>query len=203
LARGLTASDDEQERIQLVVHAATSFQKAEVLFKKRMFAAAELEAKRAHDDDPEQSDYLALLAWIQANKPNADSQLPQILDTLNLAVKMGPENEKNRFYRAQVLSRLGRHREALADYRFVVSKNPHHIDALRELRIWEMRRKGQESSPPLRGSSLRSSSPPPGGSRRPSDPHYPARTSTTPSPNSRRSQNPTPKGGMLSKFFKR
>ena len=203
LARGLTASDDEQERIQLVVHAATSFQKAEVLFKKRMFAAAELEAKRAHDDDPEQSDYLALLAWIQANKPNSETQLPQILDRLNLAVKMGPENEKNRFYRAQVLSRLGRHREALADYRFVVSKNPHHIDALRELRIWEMRRKGQESSPPLRGNGLRSSSPPPVGSRRPSDPHHPARTSTTPSPNSRKSQNPTPKGGMLSKFFKR
>jgi curved DNA-binding protein CbpA len=203
LTLGPSAGDDEQERIQVVVHAATSFQKAEVLFKKRMFAAAEIEAKHAHENDPEQSDYLALLAWIRANKPNSEAQLPQILDKLNLAVKMGPESEKNRFYRAQVLSRLGRHREALADYRFVVSKNPHHIDALRELRIWEMRRKGQESTPPVRGSALRSSSPPPAGSRRPSDPRHPARTSTTPTPNNHKSQNPTPKGGVLSKFFKR
>ena len=203
LTHGSIPIDVEQERIQLVIRAATSFQKAEVLFKKRMFAAAELEAKRAQENDPEQPDYLALLAWIQANKPNSEAQLPQILDRLNEALKRGPESEKNHFYRAQVLSRLGRNREALADYRFVVSKNPHHIDALRELRIWEMRRKGQESLPPVRGIGTRSSSPVPSASRRPSDPHHPTRTSTTPAPSNRRSQTPTPKGGMLSKFFKR
>ncbi len=203
LTHGSTPADFEQERIQLVIHAATSFQKAEVLFKKRMLAAAELEARRAHENDPEQADYLALLAWIQASKPNSEDQLPQLLDQLNEAAKMGPESEKTRFYRAQVLSRLGRHREALADYRFVVSKNPHHIDALREIRIWEMRRKGQESSPPARGIGSRSSSSVPSASRRPSDPRHPARTSTTPAPSNRRSQSLTPKGGMFSKFFKR
>jgi curved DNA-binding protein CbpA len=203
LLREPKSMDGEQERIQLVLHAATSFQKAEVLFKKRMFAAAELEAKRASEDDPEQADYLALLAWIRANKPNMEAQYPQVLEQLNEAVKMAPESAKNRFYRAQVLSRLGRHREAVADYRFVVSKNPHHIDALREIRIWEMRRKGQESSAPGHGVGSRSSSPASSASRRPSDPRYPARMSTTPAPSNRSSQNPSPKGGVLSKFFKR
>ena len=199
LSQGIAAADDEQQRIQAVVHAATSYQKAEVLFKKRMLAAAELEAARAHESDPDQADYLALLAWIQASKPNAELQLPQVLDQLNRALRMEPESEKTHFYRAQVLSRLGRQREALADYRFVVSKNPHHIDALRELRIWEMRRKGHESTLPP--GAARTSSPAPGASRRPSDPRNPVRTSTTPSP--RQPQSLSPKPGMLSKLFKR
>ena len=203
LAHGLNPVDEEQQRIQTVIHAATSFQKAEVLLKKRMLAAAELEAKRAHESDPEQADYLALLAWIQASKPNSEMQLPHVLDQLNQAVKMDPESEKTHFYRAQVLSRLGRQREAVSDYRFVVSKNPHHIDALREIRIWEMRRKGQESAPPAGGVGSRTSSPVPGGSRRPSDPRHPVRASTTPAPATRQPQSITPKGGMLSKFFKR
>ncbi len=201
LAHKLTPEDDEQQRIQAVVQAATSFQKAEVLFKKRMLAAAELEARRAHESDPEQADYLALLAWIQASKPNSELQLPQVLDQLNQALRMEPESEKTHFYRAQVLSRLGRQREALGDYRFVVSKNPHHIDALREIRIWEMRRKGQESAPPAGAIGARKSSPAPGASRRPSNPRKPVRTSTTPAP--RRTQSVSPKPGMLSKLFKR
>ena len=201
LTHKLTSEDDEQQRIQVVVQAATSFQKAEVLFKKRMLAAAELEAKRAHESDPEQADYLALLAWIQASKPNSELQLPQVLDQLNQALRVEPESEKTHFYRAQVLSRLGRQREALADYRFVVSKNPHHIDALREIRIWEMRRKGQQSAPPSGPIGARNSSPAPGPSRRPSDPRNPVRTSTTPTP--RRPQSLTPKAGVFSKLFKR
>jgi curved DNA-binding protein CbpA len=201
LTRGTDELDEEQAHIQQIIQAATSFQKAEVLFKKRMLPAAEIEAMRAHENDPEQADYIALLAWIHASQPNSDPQLPQILDKLNEAVRMSPEREKIRFYRGQVLSRLGRHREALSDYRFVVSKNPYHIDSLREIRLWEMRRKGQQSSPPT--ARTRSVSPGPGGSRRTSDPQHPARTSSAPAPSKGKSQPPVTKGGMLSKFFKR
>jgi len=199
LVRGLSGVDDEQQKVQAVIQAATSFQKAEVLFRKRMFAAAELEAKHAHESDPGQADYLALLAWIQANKPNSEGQLLSILDRLNEALRIDSGSEKTHFYRAQVLTRLGRQREALADYRFVVSKNPHQIDALREIRIWEMRHKGRDTLPGE--SSGRASSPAPSPSRHPSDSRQTARTSTTPTAEHRSSQNPKP--GMLGKFFKR
>ena len=199
LLRGPSSADDEQQRVHAVIQAATSFQKAEVLFKKRMFAAAELEAKHAHESDPDQADYLALLAWIQANKPNSEGQLPSILDRLNEALRIDSGSEKTHFYRAQVLTRLGRQREALADYRFVVSKNPHQIDALREIRIWEMRRKGRDTLPGE--SSRRASSPAPSPSRHPSDSKQTARISNSPTAENRPSQ--TPKPGMLGKFFKR
>ncbi len=145
-AQGMTRQVDEQHRIQEIVNAATCFQKAEVFLKKRMLGPAEQEAKRAHESDPEQADYLALLSWIQANKPDSAAKLPEILAQLSAAVHMSPESEKIRFYRAQVLTRLGRHLEAVNDYRLVVAKNPHNIDAQREIRLWEMRQHGAHAA---------------------------------------------------------
>jgi tetratricopeptide (TPR) repeat protein len=139
LSQGVADGQDEQHRIQQIVNASTCFQKAEVLLKKRMLAAAEEEARRAYENDPEQADYLALLAWIQANKSDSVPLLPEILAQLNVAVRMNPDSEKARFYRAQVLTRLGRNLEAVIDYKFVVAKNPRNIDAQREIRLWEMR----------------------------------------------------------------
>lgn len=139
--------DREQQRIQEIVNAATWFQKAEVLLKKRMLDAAEQEASRAHQADPEQADYLALLAWIRANRSDSAAELPDLLVQLNVAVAMSPESEKVRFYRAQVLTRLGRNAEAVLDYKFVVSRNPHNIDAQREIRLWEMRQQKPSTAP--------------------------------------------------------
>lgn len=161
LGHGVTVSDeeDEQKRIHEIINAATSFQKAEVLLKKRMLEAAEKEARRAHESDPGQADYLALLAWINASKAESTALLPESLSQLNLAVAMNPESDKIRFYRAQVLSRLGKKQEALTDYKFVVTKNPHNIDAQRELRLSEMR-KSQVSSPTPVAAQQQSGAPP-------------------------------------------
>ena len=165
--------EDEQKRIHEIINAATSFQKAEVLLKKRMLAAAEKEARLAHESDPGQADYLALLAWINANKPESPGLLPESLAQLNMAVAMSPENDKIRFYRAQVLSRMGKTKEALTDYKFVVTKNPRNIDAQRELRLSEMRK--SQITPP----------------------------NPTPESAPQQSSAPQSKGGVFSKFFKR
>jgi curved DNA-binding protein CbpA len=198
------SEQDEQQRIHEIVNAATSFQKAEVFFKKRMLAAAEQEARRAYEADPEQAEYLALLAWINANKPDSANLLSDVLFQLNTAVRMSPESEKTRFYRAQVLSRLGRNLEAVADYKFVVGKNPHNIDAQRELRLWEMRQKklqtGGFGSRESAGRASQNFAQGPGAMRATSPGH-----STSPAPASSQSQqNPAPsKGGVFSKLFKK
>ena len=201
--RGTEAADDEERRIHEIVNAATSFQKAEVLFKKKMLAAAEIEARRAYENDPEQADYLALLAWINANKPDSAEHLVEILIQLNTALRMSPENEKARFYRGQVLARLGRNLEAVNDYRFVVSKNPHNIDALREIRLWEMRQKAQPARQPSKegGDHLSPSSP--DATMRQSRPMQSAHPRPTPAHGQQRQEGPVRKSSMLSKLFKR
>ncbi len=203
MGRSDEIADEEQQRIHEIVNAATSFQKAEVLFKKRMLAAAEIEARRAHESDPEQADYLALLAWINANKPNSAECLPKILIQLNTAVNMSPENEKARFYRGQVLSRLGRNLEAVNDYKFVVSKNPRNIDALREIRIWEMRHKAQPAGPSLRDTGGRTTQPGSAASMRSNRTVQSIRPTPTPAQGQPHKNSPSPKSSMLSRLFKR
>jgi curved DNA-binding protein CbpA len=144
---------EDQEQVQRVLRAATAYQKALVLLKRQSLEAAEQEAKLAAETDPEQADYIGLLAWIQSMKPNAD--LPLLVVKLDKAVDMEENNLRVRWYRGQLLKRLGKEGRAQHDFRFILERDPKHVDAQREVRLFEMRRasgKGK-SDPPGRSSS--------------------------------------------------
>jgi curved DNA-binding protein CbpA len=173
---------EEQEEVLRVVRAATSFQKAQVLLKRSNLAAAEAEARQALADDPEQADHVALVAWIDASKPNAD--LEAVLKVLNGCVKREEVNLRARWYRGQILKRLGQVRRAVEDFRYIVERDPRHVDAQRELRLHDMTRTGRN----LGGN--KTTHPPAGDSIRP------RRTSSNPPP-------PPEKGGFFGKFFKK
>lgn len=131
---------DDQEQVARVLRAAGAYQRAEILLKKRALDAAEREAKIAMEGDPDQSDHLALYAWILASKPERGESGEDPIGLLNRAVELGPKNERARFWRGQVLKRAGRLEEATRDFRWVAQNNPRHVDAARELRLHEMRR---------------------------------------------------------------
>jgi curved DNA-binding protein CbpA len=131
-------SADEQERVQAVIRAATAYQRAEVFFKKQNFEAAEREARRAVEEDPEQADYVALLAWLESLKPGAN--LEAIIGQLNEAVHREATNQRARFYRGQLYKRLGKDARAINDFRAIIEQNPHHLEAAREIRLFEMRK---------------------------------------------------------------
>jgi curved DNA-binding protein CbpA len=169
---------EEQEEVLRVVRAATAFQKAQVLLKRNNLLAAEAEARKALADDPSQADHIALVAWIDASKPNAD--LEALLKVLNECVKQEAANLRVLWYRGQLLKRLGHERRALEDFRNIVERDPRHVDAQRELRLHELQRGSGKSD----------------------------RKSLTPSASNRtrRSNNPPPpadKGGFFGKLFKK
>lgn len=150
------ASADEQEKVQQVLRAAQSFQKAEVLLKKRdLQGAAEL-AKKAADDDPEQADYLALYAWVTSQLPERleQNRYDDLIQILDRCVAMEPDNLRCRWYRGQLHKRAEHVKLAIKDFRWVLEKNPRHVDAQREVRLYEMRRQTghavKPSSPPKR-----------------------------------------------------
>ena len=161
-------SGDEQEQVARVLRAASAHQRAEILLKRNQLDAAEREAKVAMDGDPEQSDHLALYAWIVANKPDraASARYDDLIALLNRAVELGPKNERARFWRGEVLKRAGRLEQAIKDFRWVAQSNPRHVDAAREVRLFERRRgdpardssRDRISTPP-RGRTLSSSGP--------------------------------------------
>ncbi len=160
-------SAEEQEQVQRVIRAATAFQKAEVLMKRNNNAAALEEARRALELDPTQADYIALLAWVESSQLNAN--LDEILARIEKAQRMEPNNTRIRWYRGSILKRQGKSGKAVGDFRFIVENDPRHVDAQREIRLYEMRKAEQrrtgQKSPSDRPSGQpapRSSLPPAG-----------------------------------------
>jgi tetratricopeptide (TPR) repeat protein len=170
---------DEAEQVHKVLKATSAFQKAEVLLKRGNLALAEKEALVAFENDPSQADHVALHVWIQSQKPGAD--VTALAAELEKAVKLEPNNLRARWYRGQLLKRMGRLREAVQDFRFIVERDPRHTDAHREVRLYAMR----------------------SGARPPSDP--PSRKSLTPPPSQGRGRStpPAKPGGLLNKLFKK
>ena len=178
---------DEAEQVQRVLKATNAFQKAEVLLKRGNLALAEREALIAFQNNPSQADHIALHVWIQAQKPSAD--LTDLAVQLEKAAKTEPNNLRVRWYRGQLLKRLGRNREALHDFRFIVERDPRHTDAHREVRLYAMRRGNRPPSDPPNTSPSQPAGPDSQGGRRSSAPN---KTSTPPG-----------KPGLLNKLFKK
>ena len=174
-------SVEEQEEVQRVVRAATAFQKAEVLMKRNNTLAALDEARKAVELDPSQADYIALLAWVESTQLNVN--LEEILARVEKAQRMEPNNIRIRWYRGSLLKRLGKNGKAIGDFRFIVESDPRHVDAQREIRLYEMRKAEQRRT----------------GQKSPSDrpSGQPARTSLPPASSS------SGEVGRFGKWFKR
>jgi curved DNA-binding protein CbpA len=141
LGIGVESGDSEQAQVERVLRAAESFQKAEILLKKRDLEGAERLAALAVAGDKDQPEYAALYAWIRARKTGASAQdIAASLDVLKGAVAKQNNNVKMRYYYAGVLKLAGHDNAALREFKFVADNDPSNLDAARELRLAEMRR---------------------------------------------------------------
>jgi len=182
-----SGSPDVRETVAKVIEAATDFQKAEVCLRRSDYAQAEVLCRKALEADGTQPDYLAMLAWLLALKPEnqtADKTKDSIA-MLDRAIAMSGRSEKAYFWRGMLNKRLGRAELAFRDFKTSAELNPRNIDAAREVRLHRMRRGPRSSSPPPLNSSR--SVPPPGSAR--------------PKPNSVRPEEPKP--SLLGRFFKK
>jgi tetratricopeptide (TPR) repeat protein len=132
---------EQQQEIANVLGATVEYQKAEICLRKNDLAQAEVLARHALELDPNQADYVALVAWLEALKPSA--QTPEGtqagIDDLDRALKMNERCERAYFYRAMLYKRQHRNGLAFKDFQKVAELNPKNIDAQRELRLYEMR----------------------------------------------------------------
>ncbi|MBV9946079.1 MAG: tetratricopeptide repeat protein [Myxococcales bacterium] len=154
LAEG-SGSPETQATLAKVVDAATSFQKAEVCFRRNDYAQAETFCRKAVDDDPTQPDYHAMLAWLGSLKP--ENQTPEktqaSIQALERAIAMSDRCEKAYFWRGMLYKRLGKNEAAVRDFRRAAELNPRNIDAVREVRLYHMRGGRRSSGPPAKRST--------------------------------------------------
>ena len=143
------ATPDDQAKIQAILEAATEFQKAEFLLKRNMGDPQAYEIiKRCVALDSEQADYLATLAWLDAQRPEWLSREKTLEKTLVLdrCIQKNPNCERAFFYRGMLYKRADEPNKALKDFKKAAELNPRNLDAMREVRLHNMR--GGVSKPP-------------------------------------------------------
>jgi len=159
LKSGQTAADD-QEKLARVVDAAVEFQKAEILLKKNDLAGAEQLAAKAAEADPDQPEYLTLLTWIRAmrrgdppaiREGQVSTHYDDLIGILDDVLAKETRFERALYYRGVLLKRSGRTEKALVDFRLAAEVNPKNLDAVREVRLYEMRKRGPAGAAPKGG----------------------------------------------------
>ncbi len=123
--------------IERALSAELAFQKAESFLARGNITAAVREAMIALEHDPTRAEHIALHAWLSALKPGADER--PIGLAFARALKASQTSVKVHWYRGLFLKRTGRHAAALQEFRFVCERDRRHIDAAREVRIYEQR----------------------------------------------------------------
>jgi hypothetical protein len=156
------ATPEDQQKIQAILEAATEFQKAEFLLKRNMNDPQAYDiVRRCVFLDNEQADYIATLAWLDAQKPEwlgREKTLEKCL-VLDRCIQMNPNCERAFFYRGLLYKRAEEASKALKDFKKAAELNPRNLDAMREVRLHNMR--GGNTKPPPGAGTRTSKAPPP------------------------------------------
>jgi tetratricopeptide (TPR) repeat protein len=145
-----SGTPETQDAVVKVIEASQNFQKAEVYFKRHDLAQAEAHCRLALEADGTQPDYVALLAWLLAQKPEnaSPAKTAESIKMLDAAVSMGARRcEKGHYWRGMLNKRIGRTDLAAKDFKRAMELNPRNIDAAREVRLHQMRSSGSAPAP--------------------------------------------------------
>ena len=131
------AGADSTPVVERAFSAELAFQKAEAALARGNLEVAEREAKLALVYDPKRAEHVALAAWLAALKPDADYR--RIAADFARLARSADGNVKVHWYRGLFFKRVGRHGSALQEFRMICDRDPRHIDAAREVRLYEQR----------------------------------------------------------------
>jgi tetratricopeptide (TPR) repeat protein len=123
-----------------ITAAEEALRRGELAMKRDQPGEAILEFKAACDLNPQEIDYVGMLAWAKfcaaGDKPAIGAETRKTLE--RVAYKSN-RPERARFYLGRVERMLGRDREALRHFQEVVDLKPNHADAQSEIRAIEAR----------------------------------------------------------------
>jgi hypothetical protein len=153
---------ESERKLNVMVEAAITFQKVDVLVKRKRYDEAIEICDRSMAVVRKEPDYPAMKAWILLLRDGVedDDVANEIRSLLKKAFKLNPDHVHGHFVRAHFLKRTGEHDKALKHFRKVANLDPKNLEALREVRIGTMRQsRGRSSAPPPRrgGDSARPS----------------------------------------------
>lgn len=143
---------EADRKLGAIVAAAMEHQKAEVLIRRRDFEGAKTILEAAIDLNPEEADALASLAWTLFQLPNEKTS--RMIELVDRAIRVAPRHDRAHYTRGMIQRRIGNEAEAIVSFRAAADANPKNLDAVREVRLADMR-SGQGGGAKRSGSSAR------------------------------------------------
>lgn len=145
-------ANPSQSKIGLAPGATTAAElehkKAEAFLKKNDLAQAETHALEAVKLAPGKMDYGAMLVWVRASKPGIDNdKIRALVGELDKIVAKDEQCERALYYRGLLRKRLDMIPQAMADLAKAADLNPRNVDALREVRLYRMRKERDGAAP--------------------------------------------------------
>jgi len=150
--KGLVPTEEEEE-VRAILGAETAYQKALIHFKKRDYRLAKKLVEQAVEKNDKNGEYLALLTWVKSIEQGSAANTKMLLQDMERAITLAPGSEHANFYMGQLLKKAGRITEAVDYFEKVLNRNPHHVDAQREIRLI-VKTSSSMAAKPHKGSSL-------------------------------------------------
>lgn len=135
---GGTPAADRQ--LAQIVQAAMEFRKVEVMMRRREWDEALRLTEEVLAMNEEEPDYHATRGWIlfQKSRGGEDTRF-DVERELDRALELNDRHDKAHYYKGMVLKQAGKRAMALEHFRKAAESNPKNIDAVREVRLAEMR----------------------------------------------------------------
>jgi len=139
---GVSGDQDEVARATKILSAEEHFRKGEMALRRQLFSLAEKEFKTALELNPDEGEHHAMSAWATwCNADNKEAIASEVKKGLNKAIELNPKCAPAFYYLGQLYKHMGDEIRAMASFQKVLNQSPGHVDALREVRLIDMRRK--------------------------------------------------------------
>src|SRR5262249_35025392 len=137
----MAGKEDELLQATKILSAEEHFRKGEMALRRSLFSLAEKEFKTALELNPDEGEHHAMAAWATwCNAADKDAILTDIKKALNKAIELNNKCAPAFYYLGQLYKHLGDEARAGASFQKVLNLSPGNVDALREVRLLDMRR---------------------------------------------------------------
>lgn len=133
--------------INEVIEAETAYQEGRTLLNIRRFSAAIKPLQRAIELSPEEPEYLTHFAWaLFKASPEKPAAQNQALEVLIASRELNPGHDLTHLYLGHIYHLQGKDRQSEKSFEMAVQANPNCTEALRELRLINLRREQSSQS---------------------------------------------------------
>ncbi len=127
--------------INQVIEAESAYQEGIALLRVRRFSTAANMLKKAVELSPEEPEYMNNFAWaLFKSAPEKSDIRNQAMEILLAARELNPGSYQTHLYLGYVYQAQGQERQSVKSFEMAVQANPDCTEALRELRLMNLRR---------------------------------------------------------------